>query len=346
MIKSLVFLAIFIPSFCFASGGVVGNGGDSVFCKPDSSNGLNGLYSLDYILGQWQLQGTPNFLAEDIFKAPDSYRNNFIRILSLLQQGYPELAKSLNTFYSHLFSSDLGKSLVWKPSPNGLIDLKDEKILSLLPKNCLGNSKTPVLVQTVIREPRGNQIIYNYDPNAVKTLSLKPMQLSFLLFHEWLWQYTSDVSVLRDANLVFHAKDWSIETMDKQMQVLKKMGLFNTGEFWRTVKTQFSFQNGELQIAYDGQVIRPIGKVFNIRLNPREVCASYALIATNDYFLGLYTYYDENNSDGNGPPRYVFSPGEEIIEATLAKPRSYTVVLTKRLQKDPVLVYKINFVAP
>jgi len=342
MIRSLFLFIVAGPLLSFANGGVVGNGGDSVFCKSDSGNSLGGTYSLDYILGLWQTETNPGYLAEDIFSDSNSYTNNFKRLMPILRESYPLLADSMTQFYSQLFSQDFDKNFVWKPASNGLVDLKDEAMISLLPKNCLGLGQNPSLIQTVIRQKRGKQIIFNYDQNAVKALSLKPMQLSFLLFHEWLWSFTSDVSLIRDANLIFHAKNWSIRTADQQVNTLKKLGLFNI-IVERIVRTKFLFENGKLRVFYQGQEVIPTGSNFNIHESPNIGAPIYQFLSSEQYYLGIYR---PGNDLIYEKPDIALSWGEETRDYKNPHPTSYKVVLKKRLSLDPPQVYNVRFISP
>jgi hypothetical protein len=339
----ILFPFFLVISSVAVAGGVVGNGGDSVFCKASSENSLNGTYSLDYVLGLWQLDAKPGFLAQDIFATPESQTNNFKRLIPILEETYPAIADSMRKFYSQLFLQDFSQDAFWKPTSHGLIDLQDEKMISLLPKNCLGSEANPSLIQTVIREERGQQIIYNYDSNAIKALSEQPMQLSFLLFHEWLWNLTDDVSLIRDANLVFHAGDWSLKSVDQQVKTLSKMGLFKF-LLERTARTKFIFENGNLRVFYQDQEIMPVGQDFQVKVNPNEFSAIYQFLSSDDFYLGLYEYYDENG--GNLRPKFAFAKGEEKKEVTVdQRARTYTVVLTKRLSLDPPQVFHLNYIS-
>lgn len=203
----------------------VGNGGDAILCRKSTDNKLEGSYSLDYIVTLKDIQG------EDGLAAVKSWANSAERIYNLLLVKAPTLAPYFQDFRENVFNTDYSKSKVWEPTPFGLIEIDDQNITSLIPENCKTDGKTQ-LTQAVIREFQSysgaerDHVIYKYDPAIVSSLDQQsPLQLSFLMVHEWLWDLSQNVDRNRRINRFLHSKE--IETMAPEVVIsnLKGMGL-------------------------------------------------------------------------------------------------------------------------
>ncbi len=63
------------------------------------------------------------------------------------------------------------------------------------------------VMQTVIRTERLDATIYEFDPKILSEfIEFAPLQYSFLLVHEWLWDLTQDVQIIRDINRFLHSE--------------------------------------------------------------------------------------------------------------------------------------------
>lgn len=226
--KAFSALIILISSLSMApahAGFVVGNGGDAIVCKKAPDNSLNGTYALDYVITLTDKLGTEGL------SPVSSWKDSSERLLRVLTEKVPTLVPYFKEFTETVFNRDYSKTKVWEPSPFGLRDLDDESITSLIPQNCKTESKTQ-LIQAVIREfqnysgtQRGH-IVYKYDPEVVQSLDQKsPLQLSFLMVHEWLWDLSQNVNRNRRINRFLHSQE--IETMSSEdvIKSLQGMGL-------------------------------------------------------------------------------------------------------------------------
>jgi hypothetical protein len=202
-IVSLLVLVLPFTSHASEGGEGVGNGGDGVLCTFSSGNQLEGLYSLDYLL-EYRSVNPP-------VTVPD-WRASFSRIKALIESKAPHLAESLNEFLQHILNEDerVRSPRVWQ-SIKHLEQLNDEGLDSHngIPINCMQKGK-PRIVQAVIREIRntivGEKIYYKFNRLALTFLrDTNPLQFSFLLIHEWLWDITSDVKTNRKLNYLFHS---------------------------------------------------------------------------------------------------------------------------------------------
>ncbi len=105
--------------------------------------------------------------------------------------------------------------------------------------NCLGKDPSKSsLIQTVLRVQKNwTMNVPNRSTQGIKgadfTYStevfskLPPLQMSFLLFHEWLRNFTDNPELIRDANAVFHSDGWTGEDIEKKMLLFYKMRLDN-----------------------------------------------------------------------------------------------------------------------
>ncbi|MDZ4661063.1 MAG: hypothetical protein SGJ18_05530, partial [Pseudomonadota bacterium] len=221
------------------AGGAVGNGGDTVFCEDQARvSTFKGFYNLDYLINKISdVEMSKDF--EKVVGPNDPSDVNFRRILKAFQSDkkYKVLYYDLKGFYEGIWANVLGQRYVWKKAPYGVVDVEDEGLRHRIPPNCLDAKNQ--LIQTVLRTPKNWQMEipgrqgsyyvfgadYTYSTQIIS--KLLPLQLSFLLFHEWLRNFTHDPELIRDANAVFHSEGWSGDDIEKKLDILKVMRLDN-----------------------------------------------------------------------------------------------------------------------
>lgn len=217
--RMLLILTVVFSFAAFAKkkGDGVNNGGDAIFCYGSTQNDFDGTYSLDYLL----TADSPRVSVK-----VQSYEESLARIERLLRDKVPSVAESFADFRATVFNeTDLTKARLWEPIDFGLIDLKDEKMTSQIPENCKFNGETRV-IQAVIRlspEFSGseNLTIYKFVPSVMAELEVEsPLQLSYLLVHEWLWDISSDVEHNRQANRLLHSAEFESMSPEEAERVL------------------------------------------------------------------------------------------------------------------------------
>ena len=111
-------------------------------------------------------------------------------------------------------NQDQSRRHVWEPTDYQLTEINDEDLpLAIeIPVNCRENGKLQ-LVQAVIRQnptfTGSKLIVYKYMPKIFEKLeNEKPLQLSFLLIHEFLWSISDNVDRNRRINWFFHSADF------------------------------------------------------------------------------------------------------------------------------------------
>lgn len=201
MVRLFLVLFLSINFSVYGQGNTVGKGGDTIKCEPSSLNAFNGHYTLDYLLeynsGEFQI-------AEAL---------TFSKMKAKLQQYFGqeqiELSQSLENFSSSLFKQDESLGRVWRKSETPLYDIKDEEIIKRIPENCLvleAGSFVLKLRQTVIRQSLKNYIEYHYDEEILlQQQKQNPVQYSFFLVHEWMWDFTRNIESLRKMNWLLHS---------------------------------------------------------------------------------------------------------------------------------------------
>ncbi|MBL7544783.1 MAG: hypothetical protein JNL11_13280 [Bdellovibrionaceae bacterium] len=219
------FLFLIFVFFCHASlaSFSVGNGGDLVQCRPQPGSPFNGHYSLDFLV-TYQISSQYKVLPTA------SLQQSLDRIYKNLTLKVPTIAKNFYDFArNYKNTTNFMEKYIWEIAQFGLADLKDERIVSLFPPNCVSDNKVQ-LIQTIIRQVRDHhgdtKVIFKYDPRIIDPLEkANPLQVSFLLVHEWLWNYTANVEVLRKVNWFLHTNAFDMLSATEVTKQLAGLGI-------------------------------------------------------------------------------------------------------------------------
>lgn len=170
MIK-LILIWFLVTSQTWA-GQEVGNAGGFALCSDGK------YYSYDYLI---TLKSSIGPLRRSM-----SSNQHIKFIQTQLKRMDSNLINSFNLFMSNLFTQGPGMRFQWYPQHN--LPLKVEPILtSLLPPQC----RTRKQAAYFILEPT-SLAKYLYDLEFIRQVENQPeggLQVSFLLVHEWLWNY-------------------------------------------------------------------------------------------------------------------------------------------------------------
>jgi hypothetical protein len=197
------------------SGDSVSNGGNAVLCLQNPPKyGLEaGFYALDYVM-------TPRLQTlSPVLSLPQS----ITRIRQLLSRNAPESLNSFNDFFSSVNLNPISESdeSSFKPFINtenrkwqeyASLPVVDDAVLNRLPRDC-HNPAWPNLdymKQTVVRSHKGNKFAYDYERQIMLSFfANQPMQASFILIHEWLWDFYEGKdrasAKIRKANAFLHS---------------------------------------------------------------------------------------------------------------------------------------------
>lgn len=218
--KKIVLALLFLPWVCFA-GGAVGNGGDSIECIRSEKSPYVGVYNLDYLANV--IAGSS--FAGDFAKAVPagaSFDTQMLRVIAASEKVSPTFSRALHTYRESLFQNSLTAPYSWKMAPYGLNEVDDENLNINLPENCLRNGHAKPYLQTVIRNQMQHQVQLTLYQTAYEKLD--SLQKSFLLFHEWLWSFTQDPEVVRNANAVLHSDQWDEAHANEKLALLYLAG--------------------------------------------------------------------------------------------------------------------------
>ena len=195
-ITALMLFAMHTGISAFAEGASVGNGGDAIYCYASEQNNFSGYYTLDYIVASAEIQKHPS---SD--EALDAIEEQF-------QKKIPQLAESLSVFREAAQkSSKISDRYYWKPDQNGILSIEDEQLKEKLPRNCMdkSNPNKVNLIQLVRRLEQGNQIKFFYDSAVMDKIRNNGNQYSWILVHEWLWNFFDNAESIRQFNEYLHS---------------------------------------------------------------------------------------------------------------------------------------------
>lgn len=233
----LLLFAIFGTSPANAEGGKAGNGGDAIRCKGK-------LYSLDFIQTQ---SNESNLLS--VAKSAKSAKEITSYITEQMTKKIPLMAETLTDFNQiNKNQFDQTTKRLWLPGPSP-IDIKDEAITADFPAECLKSDGSPNIVQVVIRASTAAGIVYYYSPSLLRELeSTSPVQLSFILIHEWLRDFTEDPYVIQRVNRMIHTEGWQSISWENFRMAFLRNGLDIPSELqpgYREAMNEISRKAGE-----------------------------------------------------------------------------------------------------
>ena len=196
------------------SGGVIiEHGGDFLHCRAADASAFAGNFTLDYVVTYDAHVGRAQDPTEATFAALTA------RTTRIIDAKLPELSDSWRRYLALLQSADPAGSRVWRPSGSGLADLPDEALVRKIDDNCKterDGKVVPDLNQMVRRsyyvDGGGLKIFYEYDQVAFDDArNANALQLSYLVVHEWLWDFVREPNANRWVNRLLHSQ--SVDTM-------------------------------------------------------------------------------------------------------------------------------------
>lgn len=203
--KTFLLLLMILSLDLYAVSGGGGNGGDVFYCEKDTSlNDFQGDYTLDYLMTEME-NSSPKVIKY-------SRLEDYINYLSALMKSrftdlaidFTNFSKSIPVQGYDLYSSQYN----WQNGSGELFDIKDENLERIIPGNCHFKS------QAVIKKKN----IYFYDGNIFESLPVsKPLQMSYLIVHEWLRNYIVDAQHIRLVNSFLHQKS-TAKLSDKEFK--------------------------------------------------------------------------------------------------------------------------------
>jgi hypothetical protein len=237
---------------------VIGNGGDVAYCKKSESNDFTDFYTVDYLV---------TYESFSPISEAKNWKGSRDRILNQLKRLNTQLHESFKSYLQDLDKKPSANTKrLWQPSSFGLSKLSDELLIGNLPENCRNadsDGKTRLL-QTVIRSiPKADELSlstkdsidpadpaapalvkYDYNKNMMEWLkNQRPLQYSFMIVHEWLWDFSKDINSIRTLNALIHSHDLDQMTAEDFMQKFVGLGFrlhsqLKIGNFINTQKCE------------------------------------------------------------------------------------------------------------
>ena len=217
--KQLIsFLALIftLPTMSLADGGIVGNGGDVVYCSGPEFH-FDGYQSLDFAFAI----GTG--ISKDDFRNVVSWNQSAKDIENILQEVAPHLSPSFKEFVLSVKAQkeNLHKAVHrkitwlndWKSTLTHLIDQTELGNVLELPESCWFNPERPEIMgllayRTIVRIKDETNLTFHYDGFRLDKLRKQsPLQFSLLMIHEWIWNLTSKIEINRQITQAIHLKN-------------------------------------------------------------------------------------------------------------------------------------------
>jgi hypothetical protein len=233
----------------------VGNGGDIVHCRDEDGMEFKGYYFLDYLV---------------TYSANKTYHSGndpLMEIVNYVEERDLALGANLRDFVTQarlqIFGSpDRTHRFQWQRNDNGVATLSDEDLRFLperFPSNCLaaGSDKKLELLQIVFHSERSDGIhLYRFDGMHLGRIEQDARQFSFMIIHEWLWQFAREAYVVRDANLFLQTDELLGTDATDFRRALTNMGLNLSSVPSETgagvSKSLYKSPEGRLRVLKDG----------------------------------------------------------------------------------------------
>lgn len=226
--RLLIILSLVLGSQAYAAGGVVNKGGDTVRCTgtPDFNHG--GFFTLDYALAIGRGAKKRDFVA-------NPWRSSIERIKQILVSAQPELALSFAEFAESTdqiwkLPAEHDSHRRWVVHRGRPLAVDDVGDLSEIPATCKYRFSKEIrphfyIYRAIQRSVLSSGIIeYRYSSATLQHLRRQPDQLSWILVHEWLWDWTSDVEVNRAVNALLHSKAIDSMSADEIKLEFERLG--------------------------------------------------------------------------------------------------------------------------
>ncbi len=120
------------------------------------------------------------------------------------------MSKSFREFLSLHENHEDAKKYQWNAAKYGILEIDDETY-SHIPNRCQKNARIQIeqaFVRSEYPDPNSQNktIIFAFNPIILSQMAEgHPIQLSFLLVHEWLWNFTSSFEQNRRVDFILHS---------------------------------------------------------------------------------------------------------------------------------------------
>ncbi len=202
----------------------VGNGGDLIECGHEPNSEFQGRYSLDWLATYRRSTANSDLIAER------DWQSVLGDIGQRLLEVAPEAGSRFESYRQMIFNQDPAKLRIWEEASFGLVDIKDEQLSHILPPNCVRPDGKLAIIQTVIRTTstqinENTPVFYRYSPDALESVRDRPLQISFLMVHEFLWDLSNDVQRNRSAVRYLHSRRFFEDSIPDVRMAIQNLGV-------------------------------------------------------------------------------------------------------------------------
>ncbi|MEM7646290.1 MAG: hypothetical protein AAF203_05230 [Pseudomonadota bacterium] len=196
----------------------IGNGGDLIQCHP-----LGTLFPYPLNEGWYLLDYAEKRNVRESYLEKETLSEYLEHLGKLIGKADSSLFQSWESFLievpfisfesSREHTRNMGRR--WVATRRNII-IQDEDV-QFLPRNCYRFSGLNKFIfhQLVVRKETTHplsgevSIKYSYDDRLLSYIQDRPIQLSMLLLHEWLWDFypAEEARVLREANRILHSSE-------------------------------------------------------------------------------------------------------------------------------------------
>ncbi len=327
-------------------GAIVGNGGDTIECYNVDGAEFVGLFTLDYLA---EIQQTNS---ESKISKIHTWEDSKIRIGNILNKISPELALSFKDFATQIMTNSIYGTRKWIPTNLIDIDIKDEEITKLLPSNCYqkkSDGNYPNLRQTVVRTFEPKQIFYRYDEkilNYQKTNN--PLQYSFFMVHEWLWDFTSNIKALRRLNWLLHSEVANLIDSEYLNNFFETYDFFNRSLSLCDRSEEIRIEIQKLLLLDDCKLVKKsdLLKIKELKLNSAHL-KEFKFLRSGDFgdlfFLETLNLNDQHGLLETLPPYFFRHLGNlKNLDLSNTKSINFPIWITSQLKNLEYLNFSSN----
>jgi hypothetical protein len=291
----------------------VGNGGDLIECSDNPASEFRGRYSLDWLATYRKSNANADLIPER------DWQTILSDIGRRLAEVAPEAGARFENYRQLIYNQDPSKKRIWEEASFGLVDVKDEQLSHLLPRNCLRPDGKLAIIQAVIRTTstqinENTPVFYRYSPDAIQSVHDRPLQISFLMVHEFLWDLSNDVQRNRSAVRYLHSKSFFEDSIGDVRMALQNLGvrifqkprdeklkIVDAGHLASCVLGTDSFE------CWGSFLEASTAKAFNLLPDPGLwAVGSSHICAVKDDMVECHSHNLEENGEINGAPYMQF----------------------------------------
>jgi hypothetical protein len=257
---------------------------------------------------QPSLVALDNAMTLDFPRAPSVSVESIAENLARLD---PALESSLREFLEAMRRKDAFAERAWVPATGGLPSIHDEILVASLPSHCRSEKHGTFLRQVVVRETTETRIVYHFDVDLLKEIEASPLDFSYLVVHEWLWDHASDAGTIRTLNAYLHSPQILAATPEDFRQTLFRLGfrfgLNRLRPSRSATLTIFDAPSAKGGIEWEPKVFRSTGEerltlrvvnasTFEIKLGGSQLAQNLSIVPSEDPSLPSEAFVVLNKS--------------------------------------------------